>query len=160
MLSVIAMRRPEDEELGRGDGDEFVDISQMQLLVEAGPSGLQYGGPQPPAAQPAPYAQPPPPAATASVDDFFALYFAPATHAAGNTCRYCQRRPTPRHLELEVVGSSEVRNAGLHRAVPRCTIASVSRGHRGTHVLLSRPRRPTPRAQIDNLVLSRQTSRI
>lgn len=104
MLSVIAMRRPEDEELGgRGDGDEFVDISQMQLLVEAGPSGLHYGGPPPPLAQPQPYAQPPghghhPAAATtASVDDLFALYFNPASHGEhilgmmfkvinGNTC--------------------------------------------------------------------------
>lgn len=86
MLSVIAMRRPEDEELGgRGDGDEFVDISQMQLLVEAGPSGLHYGGPPPPHAQPQPYAAPPAhPAATtqASVDDLFALYFTstPTSH--------------------------------------------------------------------------------
>lgn len=85
MLSVIAMRRPEDEELGgRGDGDEFVDISQMQLLVEAGPSGLHYGGPPPPHAQPQPYAQPPghhpPAAATTSVDDLFAIYFTPAPH--------------------------------------------------------------------------------
>ncbi|CAG5028105.1 unnamed protein product [Parnassius apollo] len=78
MLSVIAMRRPEDEELGRGDGDEFVDISQMQLLVEAGPSGLQYGGPQPPLAQPAPYAQSH--ANTTSVDDFLAFYFTSAPH--------------------------------------------------------------------------------
>lgn len=92
MLSVIAMRRPEDEELGgRGDGDEFVDISQMQLLVEAGPSGLHYGGPPPPLAQPQPYAQPPAhpahpshhaPTTTASVDDLFALYFTstPTSH--------------------------------------------------------------------------------
>lgn len=93
MLSVIAMRRPEDEELGgRVDGDEFVDISQMQLLVEAGPSGLHYGGPPPPHAQPQPYANPPahaaaaaasaPPVSTAttSVDDLFALYFTPASH--------------------------------------------------------------------------------
>lgn len=87
MLSVIAMRRPEDEELsGRGDGDEFVDISQMQLLVEAGPSGLHYGGPPPPHAQPQPYANPPAHAAAAtatvstansSVDEFLALYFTP-----------------------------------------------------------------------------------
>ncbi|XP_026748876.1 early growth response protein 3 isoform X1 [Galleria mellonella] len=83
MLSVIAMRRPEDEELGgRGDGDEFVDISHMQLLVEAGPSGLHYGGPPPPHAQPQPYAQPPahPVTTTASVDDLFALYFTPTSH--------------------------------------------------------------------------------
>lgn len=90
MLSVIAMRRPEDEELGgRGDGDEFVDISQMQLLVEAGPSGLHYGGPPPPHAQPQPYANPPAHAtastptvstATTTVDDLFALYFTPASH--------------------------------------------------------------------------------
>lgn len=87
MLSVIAMRRPEDEELGgRGDGDEFVDISQMQLLVEAGPSGLHYGGPPPPHAQPQPYAQPPahPATTTASVDDLFALYFTPTTHGKLN----------------------------------------------------------------------------
>lgn len=90
MLSVIAMRRPEDEELGgRGDGDEFVDISQMQLLVEAGPSGLHYGGPPPPHAQPQPFANPSAHAAagaasvsnaTASVDDLFALYFTPTSH--------------------------------------------------------------------------------
>ncbi|XP_013191209.1 early growth response protein 3 isoform X1 [Amyelois transitella] len=86
MLSVIAMRRPEDEELGgRGDGDEFVDISQMQLLVEAGPSGLHYGGPPPPLAQPQPYAQPPAHSANsgtsnASVDDLFAIYFNPSSH--------------------------------------------------------------------------------
>lgn len=90
MLSVMTMRRPEDEELGgRGDGDEFVDISQMQLLVEAGPSGLHYGGPTPPHAQLQPYSQlahqPACPtttttATTASVDDLFALYFTPATH--------------------------------------------------------------------------------
>ncbi|XP_045769258.1 early growth response protein 3 isoform X1 [Maniola jurtina] len=90
MLSVIAMRRPEDEELGgRGDGagDEFVDISHMQLLVEAGPSGLHYPGPPPPLAQHQPYAQPPAPSAaatsataTASVDDLFALYFTPTIH--------------------------------------------------------------------------------
>lgn len=95
MLSVIAMRRPEDEELGgRGDGDEFVDISQMQLLVEAGPSGLHYGGPAPPLAQPQPYAQAPAHAAHAaasnSVDDLFALYFTPAPHgklaAPRNAC--------------------------------------------------------------------------
>lgn len=88
MLSVIAMRRPEDEELGgRGDGDEFVDISQMQLLVEAGPSGLHYGGPPPPHAQPQPYAQPPahPATTTASVDDLFALYFTPASHGEHKT---------------------------------------------------------------------------
>ncbi|XP_063381469.1 early growth response protein 3-like isoform X1 [Cydia fagiglandana] len=85
MLSVIAMRRPEDEELGRGDSDEFVDISQMQLLVEAGPSGLHYGGPAPPLAQPQPYAQHPHPApvtSTCSVDDLFALYFNPAQHGS------------------------------------------------------------------------------
>lgn len=76
MLSVIAMRRPEDEELGgRGDGDEFVDISQMQLLVEAGPSGLHYGGPPPPHAHPAVTT-----ATTTSVDDLFALCFTPTTH--------------------------------------------------------------------------------
>lgn len=88
MLSVLAMRRPEDEELGgRGDGagDEFVDISHMQLLVEAGPSGLHYPGPQPPLAQHQPYAQPPEQApagasASASVDDLFALYFTPTAH--------------------------------------------------------------------------------
>lgn len=86
MLSVIAMRRPEDEELGgRGDGEEFVDYTQMQLLVEAGPSGLHYGGPAPPLAQPQPYIQGPPTTATttstsASVDDLFALYFTPTTH--------------------------------------------------------------------------------
>lgn len=90
MLSVIAMRRPEDEELGgRGDGDEFVDISQMQLLVEAGPSGLHYGGPPPPHAQPQPYAHSTTATATitattsantASVDDLFALYFTPTSH--------------------------------------------------------------------------------
>lgn len=88
MLSVIAMRRPEDEELGgRGDGDEFVDISQMQLLVEAGPSGLHYGGPPPPHAQPQPYAQPPahPATTTASVDDLFALYFTPTSHGEHKT---------------------------------------------------------------------------
>ncbi|XP_045499059.1 early growth response protein 3-like [Colias croceus] len=80
MLCAIAMRRPEDEELGR-DGDEFVDISHMQLLVEAGPSGLHYGGPPPPLAQPQPYVQSPaPPAPSTSVDDLFALYFTPATH--------------------------------------------------------------------------------
>lgn len=87
MLSVIAMRRPEDEELGgRGDGDEFVDISHMQLLVEAGPSGLHYGGPPPPLAQPQPYAQSPAHTSSvtaastnASVDDLFALYFTPTT---------------------------------------------------------------------------------
>lgn len=85
MLSVIAMRRPEDEELGgRCEGDEFVDISQMQLLVEAGPSGLHYGGPPPPHAQPQPYVQPPAhvvTTTTASVDDLFALYFTPTSHA-------------------------------------------------------------------------------
>lgn len=84
MLSVIAMRRPEDEELGgRGDADEFVDISQMQLLVEgggggaaaAGPSGLHYAGPQPPHAQPQPYHHPP----NNTVDDLFALYFTPTS---------------------------------------------------------------------------------
>lgn len=84
MLSVIAMRRPEEEELGgRGDADEFVDISQMQLLVEgsAGPSGLHYPGPLPPHAQPQPYAQQPlATGAGASVDDLFALYFTPTTH--------------------------------------------------------------------------------
>ncbi|CAH2243819.1 jg7069 [Pararge aegeria aegeria] len=89
------MRRPEEEELGgRGDGagDEFVDISHMQLLVEAGPSGLHYPGPPPPLAQHQPYAQPPAQTsvsatvtsatatATASVDDLFALYFTPSTH--------------------------------------------------------------------------------
>lgn len=84
MLSVIAMRRPEDEELGgRDDGDEFVDISHMQLLVEAGPSGLHYGGPPPPLAHPQPnIMQPthhPPVTTTASVDDFFALYFTPTS---------------------------------------------------------------------------------
>lgn len=117
MLSVLAMRRPEDEELGgRGDGagDEFVDISHMQLLVEAGPSGLHYPGPQPPLAQHQPYAQPPaPPAplagtshaaagasASASVDDLFALYFTPTTHGkhryhkTGNTDpTTCQTKP-------------------------------------------------------------------
>lgn len=86
MLSVIAMRRPEDEELGgRGDGDEFVDISHMQLLVEANQSGLHYGGPPPPLAQLQPYVQPPTQTVstttTASVDDLFALYFTPTTHA-------------------------------------------------------------------------------
>ncbi|KOB79114.1 Uncharacterized protein OBRU01_01011 [Operophtera brumata] len=87
MLSVLAMRRPEEEELcGRGEGDEFVDISQMQLLVEAGPSGMHYGGPPPPHAQPQPFNPPahaagaPSAAVTASVDDLFALYFTPASH--------------------------------------------------------------------------------
>lgn len=79
MLSVIAMRRPEDEELGHGDGDEFVDISQMQLVVEAGPSGLQYAGPAPPLAQPAPPSVDTASTASTSVDDLFALYFTPAT---------------------------------------------------------------------------------
>ncbi|KAH9642476.1 hypothetical protein HF086_007608 [Spodoptera exigua] len=86
------MRRPEDEELGgRGDGDEFVDISQMQLLVEAGPSGLHYGGPPPPHAQPQPYAQPPahPATTTASVDDLFALYFTPTSHGEQNFSSFC-----------------------------------------------------------------------
>lgn len=84
MLSVIAMRRPEDEELGgRGDSDEFVDISQVQYLVEAGPSGLHYGGPPPPHALPQPYAQPfahPATTTTASVDDLFALCFTTTSH--------------------------------------------------------------------------------
>ncbi|KPJ19797.1 hypothetical protein RR48_07396 [Papilio machaon] len=73
------MRRPEDEELGHGDGDEFVDISQMQLVVEAGPSGLQYAGPAPPLAQPAPLSGDTASTASTSVDDLFALYFTPAT---------------------------------------------------------------------------------
>ncbi|CAH2084786.1 unnamed protein product [Euphydryas editha] len=88
MLSVIAMRRPEDEELG-GRGDEYVDISHMQLLVEEGPSGLQYGGPQSSLAQPQLYAQLPAhsipvtataTSATASVDDLFALCFTSTSH--------------------------------------------------------------------------------
>ncbi|CAK1555112.1 unnamed protein product [Leptosia nina] len=77
---LCAMRRPEDE-VGRGEDDEFVDISQMQLL-EAGPSGLYgppYAGPAPPLAQPQPYRSPDA-SANASVDDLFALYFTPATH--------------------------------------------------------------------------------
>ncbi|CAG9132716.1 unnamed protein product [Plutella xylostella] len=82
MLSVIAMRR-EDEELGaRADADEFVDISQMQLLVEgaggAGGAALHYGGPPPPLAQPQPYPHPP----GSTVDDLFALYFTPTTQHA------------------------------------------------------------------------------
>lgn len=95
MLSVIAMRRPEDEELGRGDGDEFVDISHMQLLVEAGPSGLHYGGPPPPLAQQQLYAQLPAhsvpvtataTSATASVDDLFALCFTSTSHGELSLC--------------------------------------------------------------------------
>ncbi|VVC96753.1 unnamed protein product [Leptidea sinapis] len=93
MLSVIAMRRPDDEQPGaRADDDEFVDISHMQLLVEAGPSGLHYGGPAPPLAHPQPYITVPAhlpgapasatvtTAATASVDDLFALYLTPTGH--------------------------------------------------------------------------------
>ncbi|GBP71101.1 hypothetical protein EVAR_53381_1 [Eumeta japonica] len=102
MLSVIAMRRPEEEELGgRADADEFVDISQMQLLMEgAGPSGLHYGGPAPPLAQPlmfggsppAPSLAPAPPLAsashtTATVDDLFALYFTSGAHAQQSLAR-------------------------------------------------------------------------
>ncbi|CAH4034073.1 unnamed protein product [Pieris brassicae] len=72
------MRRAEDES-ARQEDDEFVDISQMQLL-EAGPShgpyAVPYAGPPPPLAQPQPYHSP----ATTSVDDFFALYFTPTTH--------------------------------------------------------------------------------
>lgn len=96
MLSVLAMRRPEDEQLC-GRDDEFVDISQMQLLVEgaagagagaggaAGPSSLHYGGPPPPLAQPQPYAHPP----TNTVDDLFALYFTPTSqHGKGHTLSY------------------------------------------------------------------------
>lgn len=102
MLSVLAMRRPEDEEMGgRGDGDEFVDISQMQLMVEAGPSGLHYGGPHPPHAQPQPYANPLPlqanaATATASVDDLFAFYFPPThgEHLLGMMLSQTGFRPT------------------------------------------------------------------
>ncbi|XP_022122550.2 early growth response protein 3 isoform X1 [Pieris rapae] len=78
MLCATAMRRAEDES-ARQEDDEFVDISQMQLL-EAGPShgpyAVPYAGPPPPLAQPQPYHSP----ATTSVDDFFALYFTPTTH--------------------------------------------------------------------------------